>query len=158
MQEKETSKTAGIQQNTVFLRPGRVLGVDPGTKRIGIAVTDETRTLVRPLKRIDRTSWKKTLLQIRDIVAEFDAAAIVIGLPLASDGSETEMSAEARDIARKLGLSLDIPVFLHDERLTSYEAKARLWSQGVGIDEARGLVDSEAAVMILEDFLKSRLS
>lgn len=153
MQEKETTKTANFQHIQRFSGPGRLIAIDPGTKKIGVAVTDETRTVARPLPRIERSSWKKTLLKIKDIIAGFDAVAIIIGLPLATDDSETEMSTEARDIARKLTLSLDIPVYLHDERVTSYEAKGRLWSQGVSKEESEKLVDSEAAAIILEDFL-----
>ncbi len=130
---------------------GRVVALDPGTKRVGIAVSDELQTVARPIKRIDRTSWKKLLLDIKAIVREYDAVALVIGLPLESNGSESVMSAEARDIARKLGLSIEIPVFLQDERVTSYDAKGRLWSQGIDTNKSRDLVDSEAAVIILED-------
>lgn len=133
---------------------GRVIALDPGTKRVGVAVSDELQMLARPIERIDRTSWKKLLLSIKAIVREYDAVALVIGLPLGSDGSESEMSAEARDIARKLRLSVDLPVFLQDERVTSYDAKGRLWSQGVDANKSRELVDSEAAAIILEDFLK----
>jgi len=129
------------------------VAIDPGTKRCGIAVCDELRVAVRPLPRIDRSSWKKLLSNIQNLVAEFDAVAVVIGLPLESDGSDGPMTLEARDMARKLALSLDIPVRLHDERVTSYEAKGRLWSAGKSIKESRELVDSEAAAIILEDFL-----
>jgi putative Holliday junction resolvase len=82
---------------------------------------------------------------------------LVIGLPLESDGSESEMSLRARDMARKFSLSLDIPVFLQDERVTSYEARGRLWEKGVGADRTVEFVDSEAATIILSDFL-DRLS
>ena len=78
---------------------------------------------------------------------------MVVGLPLESDGSDGPMTLEARDIARKLTLSLDIPVLLQDERVTSYEAKGRLWKSGRSLQEGRDLVDSEAAAIILEDFL-----
>ena len=135
---------------------GRILAIDPGTKRCGVAVCDEMRVTTRPLAFLNRTNWKKLLRDVIQIVSEFDAKAIVIGLPLESDGSESEMSAEARRLARNFSLSLEIPVFLQDERVTSYEAKSRLWEQGKTLDETRGLVDSEAAAIILSDFL-SRL-
>ena len=82
---------------------------------------------------------------------------LVIGLPLESDGRESEMSLQARDMARKFSLSLAIPVFLQDERASSYEAKGRLWGEGASITESRGQVDSAAAAIILADFL-DRLS
>ena len=133
------------------------MSLDLGTKWIGVAVSDELQILTRPVRTITRTSWKKTLLIIKDILNEFDAVALVIGLPYNFDGSESEMSAEARRLARSFSLSLDIPIFLQDERSTSYEAKSRLWEQGKTLKESRRLVDSEAASIILADFL-DRLS
>ncbi len=132
---------------------GRLIALDPGTKRIGIAVTDETQTIARPLPLIERKSWKKLLLDVKDILSEYDAKALVIGLPLNTDGSESEMSADARRLARNFSLSIEVPVFLQDERSTSYEAKGRLWEAGKSLKAARKLVDSEAAVIILTDFL-----
>ncbi|MBV9243149.1 MAG: Holliday junction resolvase RuvX [Acidobacteria bacterium] len=129
------------------------MAIDPGTKRCGVAVCDQLRVAIRPLPRLERSSWKKLLSNIRELVAELDAVAVVVGLPLESDGSDGPMTLEARDIARKLTLSLDIPVLLQDERVTSYEAKGRLWKSGRSLQEGRDLVDSEAAAIILEDFL-----
>lgn len=134
-------------------RNKRLLGLDPGTKRVGLAISDETQTIARPIARIDRTSWKKLLHHIRTLIEEFDACMLVIGLPLDSNGNETDMTAEAMDMARKFALSLAIPVITSDERSSSYEAKARLWEKGTGLNETRDLVDSEAAVVILEDVL-----
>jgi putative holliday junction resolvase len=131
----------------------RILAIDPGMKRIGVAVSDESQTIARPLNRIERTAWKKVLLTVKDLVSEFDAAALVIGLPFNFDGTESEMSAEARELQRKFALSLDIPVFLQDERATSYEAKGRLWEKGADLAVTRKQVDSEAAAIILSDFL-----
>jgi putative Holliday junction resolvase len=153
LQEQETSNQKGIADLSALPPQGRILAIDPGTKRCGIAVCDELRIAVRPLERLERTSWKKLLSNIKQLVAELDAVAVIVGLPLESDGSDGPMTLEARDMARKLALSLDIPVFLQDERVTSYEAKGRLWGAGKGLQESRDLVDSEAAAIILEDFL-----
>jgi len=90
---------------------------------------------------------------MQDLIAEFDAKALVIGLPLESDGTESEMSAYARSLERKFRLSLSIPIYLQDERVTSFEAKSRLWAQGRSVSETKHLVDSEAAAIILSDFL-----
>ncbi len=149
MQEKETANHAAVADVSRLPASGRIIAIDPGTKRCGLAVCDELRVTARPLATIVRTSWKKLLSNIKGTVAEFDAVAVVVGLPLESDGSESEMSAEARDIARKLALSLDVPIFLQDERVTSYEARSRIWSRG----ETAEHVDSEAAAVILGDFL-----
>ena len=133
---------------------GRILGLDPGTKRVGLAVCDETQTVTRGVAVIERSSWKKLLVDVKSHLVEYDAAALVVGLPYNTDGTESEMSAEARNIAAKFRLSVTVPVFLQDERGTSYEARGRLWNSG-GPLTAR--VDAEAASIILSDFL-DRLS
>ena len=152
MQEKQTPNRAEIAGLGNIPKSGRILALDPGTKRIGVAVCDELRVTTRAVTVITVESWKKLLTRVKELVSEFDAKALVIGLPLESDGLESEMSAKARDMARKFGLSLEIPVFLQDERNTSYEAKKRLWEKG-GDKDLRGEVDSEAAAIILADFL-----
>ncbi len=153
MQQKETTNPEVLTDVSAVPPEGRIIAIDPGTKRCGIAICDEMRVTTRPLPSIERSNWKKLLSNIKQIVSEYDAKALVIGLPLESDGSESEMSVEARSMARKFERSLDIPVFLQDERVTSYEAKHRLWESGVDLKSARKLVDSEAAAIILADFL-----
>lgn len=153
MQQKDTVNTDEFADNSNVPREGRIVALDPGTKRIGVAICDELRFTTRPLVVITRSSWKKLLDNVKNIIAEFDVTALVIGLPLESDGAESTMSAEARDMARKFSLSLEIPVYLQDERITSYEAKSRLWSEGKSIKQTRESVDAVAAAIILGDFL-----
>ncbi len=153
VQQKETTNYDRLADVYSIPSEGRIIAIDPGTKRCGIAICDELRITTRPLPAIDRTSWKKLLIAVKEIVAEFDAKAFVMGLPLESDGAESEMSAEARRLARNFSLSLRIPVVLQDERVTSYEAKANLWRRGLSLKESRRQVDSEAAAIILADFL-----
>jgi putative holliday junction resolvase len=153
VQDKETSNLSEFTDFASLPMAGRIVSLDLGTKWIGIAVSDEMQMLTRPVRTITRSSWKKTLLLVKDILSEFDAVALVIGLPYNFDGSESEMSADARRIARSFSLSLEIPVFLQDERATSYEAKGRLWERGVDLKSTKQHVDSEAAAIILSDFL-----
>ena len=153
MQQKDTTNPTELTDVFDVPAEGRIIALDPGTKRIGVAVCDELRATTRPLPRILRQSWKKLLSQVKNIIEEFDAKALVIGLPLQSDGTESVMSTEARRIARNFSLSLDIPVYMQDERVTSYEAKGRLWLTGKDLKQAKDLVDSEAAAIILSDFL-----
>ena len=153
MQQKEITNQGELTDLSTVPSEGRIIALDPGTKRVGVAVCDELRFTTRPLPYITRTSWKKLLLEVKNILAELDAKALVIGLPLRSDGGESEMSEEARSMARRFDLSLDIPVYLQDERVTSYEAKSRLWQRGLDVKESRSQVDSEAAAIILSDFL-----
>lgn len=156
MQDKETPNSKRFAEPAAIPRDGRVIALDPGTRWIGVAVSDESQTIATPVRTIERQSWKKTLAVIKQILAEFDAVGLVIGLPYNSDGGESEMSAEARRIARNTSLSIDIPVVLQDERLTSYEARGRLWRSGVAIEDTKSRVDSEAAAIILSDFLLIR--
>ncbi len=135
---------------------GRLVALDLGMKRIGIAVSDKLQITVRPICVIQRTSWKKVLKQIVSLLEEFDAVALVLGLPYNTDGSESEMSQEARRLAVNFSLSLSIPVLLQDERLSSYTAKSYLWKIGVSEKESRERVDAEAAAVILSDFIELR--
>jgi putative holliday junction resolvase len=153
VQQKETPKSRDLTDISSVPTTGRILSLDPGTKRVGVAICDENRIVSRPLPVLQRTSWKKLLLQVKDILGQFDAVALVVGLPYNFDGTESEMTLEARDMARKFNLSLDVPVYLQDERATTYEARGRLWKVGIEGDEMRSTVDSEAASIILSDFL-----
>ena len=156
MQDKETTNQPDFLDVFAVPAAGRLVALDLGTKRIGVAVSDELQLTVRPVKTIERTGWKKLLLQIKEILADFDAVGLVIGLPYNFDGSESEMSQESRRLARNFSLSLDIPVIMQDERVTSYEAKGRLWNEGVSEKEFRQRVDNEAAAIILSDFIARR--
>ncbi|MDQ3180368.1 MAG: Holliday junction resolvase RuvX [Acidobacteriota bacterium] len=156
MQDKETTNQPELTD--VFRAPtrGRLLSLDLGMKRIGVAVSDELQFSVRHVCVLRRKSWKKVLKQIVAFLEEFDAVGLVLGLPYNSDGSESEMSQEARRLARNFSLSLDVPVFLQDERLTSYTAKGYMYEIGFSEKEIRRRVDSEAAAIILSDFIELR--
>lgn len=156
VQRKETIKPIDFAELSACPQTGRILAIDPGMKRVGIAVTDPGQLIATPVKTLDRGSWKKLLSDIKETVSEFDAVAGVVGLPLGFEGDEIPMTAEATDFARKLSLSLSIPVFLQDERVSSYEARGRLWQAGRS-EDLRSEVDAEAASVILSDFL-DRLS
>ena len=130
---------------------GRLLAIDLGAKRVGVAVSDELGITVRPVTTLERHSWKKLLLSIIEQIEALEARGLVVGLPLNIDGSEGPAAAEARRIAAKFELSIKIPVYLQDERLTSEEAKSRL--QDIQKRERAGVIDSAAAAIILQDFI-----
>lgn len=132
---------------------GRLLALDLGTKRVGVAVCDELQLTTQTLPALVRTNWKKLLRQISDLRQSFDAQGVVIGLPLNLDGTEGEAAREARRIARNLSLSLSVPVHLQDERLTSRAAEESLREAGVNGSELKARLDSEAAALILRDFI-----
>ena len=156
MQRKETANPVEFADVSDIPTAGRIVALDPGTKHIGVAVCDENQLVTRPLRTLTRTSWKKLLLDIKQIVSDFDAIAVVVGLPLGFEGGRIQMTDEAELIARKLSLSLEIPIALQDERVTTFDARKRLWDRGVKPDETKSKVDAEAASIILSDFLTRR--
>jgi putative Holliday junction resolvase len=107
------------------------------------------------LKALRRSNWKQLLRDISDLIRHYDAKTMVIGFPLRLDGTEGSAAAETRQIARKFELSLELPIYLQDERLSSREAEERLRASGHRANELTALVDSEAAAIILGDFIDS---
>ena len=156
MQRKETTNPLETADISACPRQGRIVSIDPGTKFVGVAVTDETQTVSRPVGTLPRTSWKRLLSDIKKVISDFDAVAVVVGLPLGFEGGRIEMTGEAESIAHRLSLSLQLPVFLQDERVTTYEARKRLWDRGVQPVATKSKVDAEAAAIILSDFLSRR--
>jgi putative Holliday junction resolvase len=132
---------------------GRLLALDLGKNRVGIAVSDEMWITVRPLSSLHRTNWKELVHAVAGLVQRFDARGVVIGLPFNLDGSEGQAAVEARQSARNFELSLKIPVYLQDERLTSREAEESLRAAGCSDNKLREHVDSQAASIILRDFI-----
>lgn len=137
---------------------GRLLALDLGQKRVGVAVSDELQITVRPLAPLLRTSWKQLLRAVAERLESFDARALVIGLPLSMDGSAGEAAAEARRLARNFRLSLAVPVFLQDEKLTTVEAEEELRAAGLDASVRQKLLDSRSAAIILRDFIAAHAS
>ena len=130
-----------------------MIAIDLGAKRVGLAVSDELRITVTPLERIERRSWKDLLSRVAAIIESYDARALIIGLPLNLDDSSGPAAGEATRIAENFRKSLNVPVFLQDERLTSLAAESAMRQQGLDHEEIRKLVDSESAAIILRDFI-----
>jgi putative Holliday junction resolvase len=132
---------------------GRLLALDLGAKRVGVAVSDELRITVNPLQAIERRSWKDLLRRVAAVVETYDARGLVIGLPLSLEGTEGSAAKDVRAIAGKFQRSLAVPVYLQDERLTTFAATAQLKASGRSAREIEREVDSEAATLILGDFI-----
>jgi putative Holliday junction resolvase len=135
---------------------GRVLAIDMGSKKVGLAVSDELRLTVRALPPLPRTPWKRLLSSLAELCEQFDVRSIVLGLPLRLDGAEGDAAQEIRRLGRNLRLSLKLPLFFQDERLTSKEAESSLRERGLRAFEISDRVDSEAASIILSDFLEAQ--
>ena len=132
---------------------GPILALDLGEKLVGAAISDERLITTKRLPPLKRSNWKKLLQDVRHLVERFDAQTIVVGLPLRLDGSEGDAAKNVRHIVANLAKSIDLPIYLQDERLTSFEATANLKAEGLKADEIPALVDGEAAATILRDFL-----
>jgi len=130
-----------------------IVAIDLGEKRVGIAVSDALSISITRLAALPRTNWKQLLRDVDNLIQRFDAQTVVIGLPLRLNGSCGDAALEVRRVAQKFARSLKIPVYLQDERLSSVEAEETLRAQGHKSHQITELVDSEAAAVILRDFL-----
>jgi putative holliday junction resolvase len=135
---------------------GRILALDLGEKRIGVAICDELLISITRLSPIRRTNWKQLLADVAQVIQQQDAKALVVGLPLSLDGTKASPAAGALQAAQNFARSLSLPVFLQDERLTSVAAVEQLREAGHNPREVAQLIDSEAAAIILADFLDSK--
>jgi len=134
---------------------GRLVGIDLGTKRIGIAVTDENRMLSSPKFIINRTRLKNDFTKIHEFMDEYSVTAIVLGYPIQLDDSDNEMTKVSENFAKDLDEYFGgiMPIFLFEERLTSFEAKNIDRS---GISKRKGKhIDDIAASLILQHFIES---
>ena len=134
----------------------RYLGIDFGTQRIGLALSDEMGWTAQPHSVLKHTSLEKDLDALAEIVRENDVGHIVIGLPRHMSGAEGEMAAMARNFADAAGQRFGLPVEFMDERLSSMAAERALIEGGVKRDKRRGVVDKVAAALILQTYLDSK--
>ena len=142
-------------KRTQFNIHGPILALDLGQKLVGAAISDERLITTKRLPALKRSSWKKLLQDVRQLIERFDAQTIVVGLPLRLDGTDGDAAKDVRHLAANLAKSVAQPVYLQDERLTSFEATANLKAAGVKPGDIPALVDGEAAAMILRDFLQT---
>lgn len=134
---------------------GRVIAIDYGEKRIGVAVTDEERILARGLTTIEVTKKARDPLpELQAILEKFVPDVIVVGLPRNMDGSEGFMAEAVYDFVERVETITAIPMVLIDERLTSKMAEASLRSAGKKPSRDKGSIDQEAARLLLEDYLR----
>ena len=137
----------------------RVLGIDLGSKRIGIAASDRSGTIASPLTVLQRCgSQGGDHRNIAKIVVEEEAVAIVVGLPLNMDGSEGKAAQSARAEAERMATVVGVPVYVHDERLTTVAADRVMMEQNMNAQARRKVVDTWAAAVIVQAWLDSRES
>ncbi len=131
----------------------RLLGIDYGRRRLGLALSDETGTLASPLPPRERTDERADLAFLCALTLEHGVRRIVLGLPLLLDGSRAEMADEVLAFAAALAQRCAVPVDTFDERLTSLEAERVLVQADLSRARRRQLRDSLAAVLILQGYL-----
>ena len=136
----------------------RYLGIDLGRARMGLALADDVLRAARPLKVISRLGDDLDLESLRRVADEYEVTRAVLGLPLNMDGSEGPSARMSRAFAPRLQAALGVPVELFDERLSTFEAEARLRAQGISARDMRGRIDAEAAAVILQGWLDGRAS
>jgi putative Holliday junction resolvase len=137
----------------------RILGIDLGERRVGVAVSDPTGSIAQPLPTLRRRAGKRMpLATLQNLAAEYEVQGIVMGLPLALSGHDTEWTRTVREAARKLEERSGVPVHLVDERFTSRAAERAVRALGLPKKkkEQKGRVDAAAAVLILQSWLDAR--
>ena len=136
----------------------RLIGVDLGERRIGIAVSDASATLARPLRTIqrdrsDEMAVRSLLDAIAALNAEDEVGVVVVGLPAHLDGTASDQTARVRKMVDLLGARLSIPIALQDERLSSHEAEERLAVHERDWRKRKAKLDAASAAVILQDYL-----
>ena len=137
---------------------GRVLAIDYGRRRFGLAISDELGVTSRPLATLARTNRRDDLRRLRLLARENGVRCIVVGLPLRLDGAASDMAAEAARFAERLAQHLGLPVEMADERLSSWEAAEHVSAKSGKQRKygKRGAHDDVAAAIILRDYLSTR--
>lgn len=131
----------------------RIIGLDIGDRRIGIAISDPLRITAAGLETIERRNTKEDVSRVKGIARRHGAVQIVVGLPLNMDGSSGEQAEKVRSFASKLARATGIPIVYEDERLTTVGAIRTLTLQGIKTGDKKALVDMQAAAIILQNFL-----
>jgi putative Holliday junction resolvase len=129
------------------------MGVDPGTKRIGVAVSDELGMLARGVATLDAAGEDAGAQELADLARSMDVERIVVGLPRHMNGSEGERAMAARKLAENLASRTGLPVILWDERLTTKGAERMLIAADMPRARRRRIIDQQAAQWILQSYL-----
>ena len=131
----------------------RIMGIDHGAVRVGIAISDPMQIIARPYKVIINND--DLFDEITNIIKKEKIRKIILGLPLNLDGKDTQKTREVRNFAEKLKISISIPIILWDERYTTVEANEALQKMGYNIHDSKDVIDKVAASLILKNYLEN---
>ena len=135
--------------------PGRILALDLGSRRIGLALSDELGLTAQGLPTLHRTTKQHDFDSLGRVIAEYGVERVVVGHPLNMNGSEGPRARQAALFARTLANRCELPVALWDERLTTRQAQRVLRESGVGLRKRTKAIDRMAAVLILQSYMDS---
>jgi putative Holliday junction resolvase len=133
-----------------------LLGVDTGTKRVGLAISDAERIIASPLETLERSGPERDAQFFRDLIAREDIVGIVVGLPMHTDGREGVKAQEARAYGNWLAQITGLPVEFADERFTTVHAESALWNAGLTHKKRKDRRDRVAAQIMLQVYLDDR--
>jgi len=136
--------------------PGRILALDYGTKRIGVALSDELGWTAQPLETFERRTLEWDVAHIAALVGSHSVERVVLGLPLQLDGREGPAVRAMREFTVKLEAGLSVPVVRWDERMTTKEAEELLIAADVSRKKRKGIVDRIAAAILLRSYLETQ--
>ena len=128
----------------------RLLGIDPGSRNIGLAICDENKKVATPLKVLQKSKLKVLLEQINQIIKENDIKGIIIGNPINMDGTSGKSSQSANDFAKNLSKDITIPIAMWDERLSSEGSFKITKELGTNVTNRVNKLDKNAAAFILQ--------
>lgn len=131
----------------------RILGLDVGEKRIGVALSDPMGILATPLTQINRTGNQSAIESILELVRQYQVERIIAGLPYSRDSSIGKQAELVSSFLKKLSERLDIPLETRDERFTTVAARDKMIEAGIKREKGKGKIDAVAAAIILQDYL-----
>ena len=131
----------------------RILGIDHGTKRIGLAISDELGVIAQPLEFVPAEPFDKFLARLKEIIREKEVELLLVGMPRNMDGSYGPAALKVQEFVAVLGDTVGIPIKLWDERLTSAQANRFLIQANVRRDKRKEKVDKTAAAILLQSYL-----
>ena len=134
---------------------GRLLGIDYGSKRIGLSISDPDRKFAFPLTTYERRSREQDASYFRELVAKETIAQVVLGLPVHLNGREGQKAVEVRAFGTWLAELTGLPVVYFDERFTTVEAEAALWEAGLSHQKRKDRRDRVAAQILLQTYLEA---